>query len=363
MIKKNTKYKYDIAIIPGDGIGKEVIKSSLVIIKKILRLDNILIKENYYHWGSKYYKKYNKMMPDNGISLIKKHDAIFFGAVGDLKIPDDITLWGLRLEICQKLDQYANIRPSKYLTGIISPLRKDLAKKIDWVIVRENTEGEYSGAGGLIHSETSLELGTEISIFTKEGCRRIHEYAFKIASKRKNKHLTLVTKSNAQKHGMKLWDKTFYEVKKKFPEVKIQKMLVDAVTANMVNNPESLDVLVATNLHADILSDLASALTGSLGIGATANISTNKENPSMFEPIHGSAFDIVGKNIANPIGALFSGAMMLEHLGEIKSSKKIYKLIEIYAKNNGPFTPDLGGKASTSDVIRILEKIIKEKFI
>tara|TARA_B100000686_G_scaffold143292_1_gene150820 strand:+ start:17296 stop:18387 length:1092 start_codon:yes stop_codon:yes gene_type:complete len=362
MIKKNTKYKYDIAIIPGDGIGIEVIKSSLVIVKRILSLEKILIKENYYPWGSKYYKKHNKMMPDKGISQLKRHDAIFFGAVGDLKIPDDITLWGLRLKICQKLDQYANIRPTKYLTGIKSPLRKELAKKIDWVIVRENTEGEYSGAGGIIHSSIPLELGSEVAIFTREGCKRIHEYAFKIANKRKKRHLTLVTKSNAQKHGMKLWDKTFYEVRKNFPKVKVQKMLVDAVTANMVNKPENFDVLVATNLHADILSDLASALTGSLGIGATANISTNKENPSMFEPIHGSAFDIMGKNIANPIGAILSGALMLEHLGEIKSSKRIYKLIEIYAKNEGPFTPDLGGKATTNDVIKILEKIIKDKF-
>ena len=361
MNKKSKKYKYDIAIIPGDGIGIEVIKASLIIIKQILDLEKIYLKETFYPWGSEYFKKHNLMMPSNGIKQLRKHDAIFFGSVGDESIPDDITLWGLRLEICQKLDQYANIRPSKFLPGIKSPLKDNIAKDIDWIIVRENSEGEYSGSGGIVHIGTPLEIGSELAIFTKEGCKRIHNYAFKLARKRK-KHLTLITKSNAQKHGMKLWDESFYEMSKHYPDVKVNKLLVDAATAIMVSKPQTLDVIVATNLHADILSDLASALTGSLGIGATANINTNKNIPSMFEPIHGSAFDIIGKNVANPIGAIMSGAMMLEHLGEKKCANRIYNLIKIYAKEGGPFTPDLGGSASTDSIINTLSNIIKKKY-
>jgi len=356
---KNNKYKYNIAILPGDGIGPEVINASLKVIRKSLKLDNILIKEKIYNWGSNYYKRHNLMMPDGGLEKLKKHDAIFFGAVGDKDIDDDITLWGLRLKICQGLDQYANIRPSKYIDGINSPLNKQIAKKIDWVIVRENSEGEYTGSGGIVHKDLPIEIGSELAVFTREGCRRIHDYAFKLASRRKKQHLTLITKSNAQKHGMKLWDRIFYEVKKKYPKVKTSKLLVDAATAVMVNNPEKIDVMVATNLHADILSDLASALTGSLGIGATANITINKNFPSMFEPIHGSAFDIVGKNIANPIGAIWSGMMMLDHLGEYKSANRIFKAIKLYAYNGGPFTPDLGGVASTNKVINSILKLLK----
>ena len=355
---KNNNYKYNIAILPGDGIGPEVINASLKVIKKSLKLDNIIIKEKVYNWGSNYYKKHKLMMPDDGLEKLKKHDAIFFGAVGDKDIDDDITLWGLRLKICQGLDQYANIRPSKYIEGINSPLNKYLAKKIDWIIVRENSEGEYAGSGGIVHEGLPIEIGSEVAVFTREGCRRIHDYAFKLASKRPKKHLTLITKSNAQKHGMKLWDKIFYEVKKNYPKVKTNKLLVDAATAVMVNNPEKIDVMVATNLHADILSDLASALTGSLGIGATANIATNKNFPSMFEPIHGSAFDIVGKNNANPIGAIWSGMMMLEHLGEYKSANRIFKAIKLYANTGGPFTPDLGGTANTKKVINSILKLL-----
>ena len=355
---KNNNYKYNIAILPGDGIGPEVINASLKVIKKSLKLDNIIIKEKVYNWGSNYYKKHKLMMPDDGLEKLKKHDAIFFGAVGDKDIDDDITLWGLRLNICQGLDQYANIRPSIYIKGFNSPLNEHLAKKIDWVIVRENSEGEYAGSGGIVHKGLPIEIGSEVAVFTREGCRRIHDYAFKLASKRPKKHLTLITKSNAQKHGMKLWDKIFYEVKKNYPKVKTNKLLVDAATAVMVNKPEKIDVMVATNLHADILSDLASALTGSLGIGATANIATNKNFPSMFEPIHGSAFDIVGKNNANPIGAIWSGMMMLEHLGEYKSANRIFKAIKLYANTGGPFTPDLGGTANTKKVINSILKLL-----
>jgi len=355
----NKNYKYNIAVIPGDGIGKEVINASLTIINAILAITGVKINKTMFPWGSSYFKKYGIMMPTNGVKKLSNFDAILFGAVGDPKISDDITLWGLRLEICQKLDQFVNLRPSKFITGFKSPLNYDLAKKIDFVIVRENSEGEYSGSGGIIHKDLPNEVGTEIAIFTKIGCNRIHEYAFKLANSRPAKTLTLITKSNAQRHGMKIWDKSFYEISKKFPEVKTNTLLVDAATALMVSAPEKLDVLVATNLHADILSDLASSLVGSLGLGATANLTLNKNIPSMFEPIHGAAFDIVGKNIANPIGALLCSALMLNHLEEKRSADIIHQLINIYAKEGGPFTPDLGGKATTSDVVKLFLENLK----
>ena len=355
----NKNYKYKIAVIPGDGIGKEVINASLTILKAILDLTRIKINKTIFPWGSDYFRKHGIMMPKNGVIKLLIYDAILSGAVGDSKISDDITLWGLRLEICQKLDQFVNLRPSKFIPGFKSPLNYDLAKKINFVIVRENSEGEYSGSGGIIHENLPNEVGTEIAIFTKKGCNRIHEYAFKLANSRPARTLTLITKSNAQRHGMKIWDKSFYEISKKFPKVKTDRLLVDAATALMVSAPEKLDVLVATNLHADILSDLASALLGSLGLGATANLSLNKNIPSMFEPIHGAAFDIVGKNIANPIGALWSVALMLNDLGEKRSADIIHKLINIYAEEGGPFTPDLGGKAGTSDVVKIFLQNLK----
>ena len=360
MKNNNKNYKYRIAIIPGDGIGKEVIDACLTILEEVLDLTRVKISKTIFSWGSSYFRKHGIMMPNNGIEKLLNFDAILFGAVGDPEIEDDITLWGLRLEICQKLDQFVNIRPSKFIPGVKSPLNHDLAKKIDWIIVRENSEGEYSGSGGIIHKDLPNETGTEISIFTKKGCNRIHEYAFKLANSRSAKTLTLITKSNAQRHGMKVWDKSFHEISKKFPKVKTNTILVDAAAALMVSAPEKLDVLVATNLHADILSDLASALVGSLGLGATANLSLNKNVPSMFEPIHGAAFDIVGKNIANPIGALGSSALMLNNLGEKKSANIIFKLINLYAEEGGPFTPDLGGKASTSEVVKIFLQNLKK---
>lgn len=354
------KYKYKIAVIPGDGIGKEVTNAALIILENIIKDIDVKIDKKIFYWGSNYYRKYGVMMPKNGLEKLSNYDAILFGAVGDPKIPDDITLWGLRLEICQKLDQFANIRPSKYYPGIKSPLIKETAKKIDWIIVRENSEGEYSGSGGIVHKNLSNEIGTEISIFTKKGCNRIHEYAFRLAKSRKAKMLTLVTKSNAQRHGMKVWDKSFHEIKKKYPEIKTNIVLVDAATALMVSSPEKLDVIVATNLHADILSDLASALVGSLGLGSTANLSLKKGIPSMFEPIHGAAFDIMGKNIANPIGAILSCAMMMNQLGERKVANILYKLVEIYTSEGKCFTPDLGGNSKTTEVTKLFLKNIQK---
>jgi tartrate dehydrogenase/decarboxylase/D-malate dehydrogenase len=264
-------------------------------------------------------------------------------------VPDHISLWGLRLPICQGFDQYANVRPARVLPGVQSPLNN--GKDIDWVIIRENTEGEYSGSGGRVHQGLPGEIATETSVFTRAGVERIHRFAFDLAAKRPRRNLTLVTKSNAQRHGMVLWDEVFHEVARDYPQVKTQRILVDAVTTVMTLKPQALDVIVATNLHADILSDLAAALSGSLGIAPTANLNPERAFPSMFEPIHGSAFDITGKGIANPIATFWTAAMMLEHLGEAGSAARLMQAIEaVTAKKI--FTPDLGGRARTADVTR-----------
>jgi len=266
-----------------------------------------------------------------------------------------VSLWGLRLPICQGFDQYANVRPTRVLPGVKSPL--DKGSGIDWVIIRENSEGEYSGSGGRVHTGLPEELATETSIFTRKGCERIHRFAFELAKKRKKKHLTLVTKSNAQRHGMVLWDEIFYEVAKGYPEVQTQRVLVDAMTTVMVLKPASLDVIVASNLHADILSDLAAALSGSLGIAPTANLNPERTFPSMFEPIHGSAFDITGKGVANPIATFWTAAMMLEHLGEPKAAARLMTAIERTCEEQ-VFTPDLGGVHDTRAVTNAVKRAL-----
>ena len=294
---------YSIAAIPGDGIGKEVIAAGVEVLEALaVRDGGFKLAVQTFDWGSDYYRQHGRMMPDNGLDAIRSADAIFFGAVGAPDVPDHITLWGLRLAICQPFDQYANVRPTRILPGISSPLSGVTAKELDWVIVRENSEGEYAGVGGRAHRGLPEEVATDVSIFTRTGVERIMRFAFKLAQSRPRKLLTVVTKSNAQRHGMVMWDEIAAEVAKDFPDVTTDKMLVDAMTVRMTLKPASLDTIVATNLHADILSDLASALSGSIGVAPTANINPERRFPSMFEPIHGSAFDITGKGIANPVG-------------------------------------------------------------
>jgi tartrate dehydrogenase/decarboxylase/D-malate dehydrogenase len=290
------------------------------------------------------------MMPDDGVEFLRTFDAIYFGAVGDPNLPDDLTLWGLRLKICQGLDQYANVRPARLLPGIVSPLRDANDGDIDWVIVRENSEGEYSGHGGRVHRGLAEEVATETAVFTRAGVARIMRFAFELAADRPRKQLTVVTKSNAQRYGMVLWDEVAAEVAGEFPDVRMDKMLVDAMAARMVSKPLSIDVVVASNLHADILSDLAAAISGSMGIAPTANIDPLKRGPSMFEPIHGAAFDIAGKGIANPIGAFWTAQMMLNHLDEREASTFLMTAIESVAGKRECLTPDLGGTAGTRDV-------------
>ncbi len=346
---------YRIAAIPGDGIGNEVIPAGIEILDALAAKEGFALAYEHFDWSSARYQKTGAYIPEGGLKKLKTFDAIFFGAVGAPDVPDHVSLWGLRLPICQGFDQYANVRPSRVLPGVTSPLAS--AKDIDWVIIRENSEGEYSGSGGRVHTGLPEEIATETSVFTRSGVERIHRFAFELARKRSRKMLTLVTKSNAQRHGMVLWDEIFVEVAKRYPDVKTDRILVDAMTTRMVLKPASLDTIVATNLHADILSDLAAALSGSLGIAPTANLNPEKKFPSMFEPIHGSAFDITGKGVANPIATFWTAAMMLEHLGEPKAAARLMKAIERTTEEQ-VFTPDLGGvhdtRAVTSAVRRAL---------
>ena len=336
---------YRIASIPGDGIGNEVIPAGIEVLERTA--EDFRLEFEHFDWSSRRFKETGQYIPEGGLERLKKFDAIFFGAVGAPDVADHLSLWGLRLPICQGFDQYANVRPARVLPGIRSPL--DKGAEIDWVIVRENTEGEYSGAGGRVHTGLDNEVAMEISTFTRSGVERVHRFAFDLARKRPRKHLTLVTKSNAQRHGMVLWDEIFFRVAKDFPEVKTDRILVDAMTTRMVLQPKSIDTVVASNLHADILSDLAAALSGSLGIAPTANLNPERKFPSMFEPIHGSAFDITGKGVANPIATFWTASMMLEHLSEAKAAARIMKAIETVTAKK-VFTPDLGGTARTRDV-------------
>jgi tartrate dehydrogenase/decarboxylase / D-malate dehydrogenase len=342
---------YRIAAIPGDGIGKEVIAAGQEVLDVLAERDGgFELAFQSFDWGSDYYKQHGIMMPQDGLDQIRDVDAIYFGAVGAPDVPDHITLWGLRLAICQPFDQYANVRPTRVLAGIESPLRNAHSGNLDWVIVRENSEGEYAGQGGRSHIGLPEEVATEVSIFTRAGVTRIMRFAFETARARPRKKLTVVTKSNAQRNGMVMWDEIAAEVSAEFPDVEWDKMLVDAMTMRMTLRPETLDTIVATNLHADILSDLAAALAGSLGIAPTANLNPTGQFPSMFEPIHGSAFDITGKGIANPVATFWSACMMLEHLGEKPAADRLMRAIERVTADKSLHTPDLGGNATTRQV-------------
>jgi tartrate dehydrogenase/decarboxylase/D-malate dehydrogenase len=346
-----TMRTHRIAAIGGDGIGPEVIAAGIRSLDVCAERDgNFMFEVEHFDWGSDYYRKHGIMMPVDGADRLRKFDAIYFGAVGAPDIPDHITLWGLRLAICQPLDQYANVRPTRILPGITSPLRHVSGPELDWLIVRENSEGEYAGVGGRVHKGLPQEVATDVAMFTRTGVTRIIRFAFEMARSRPRKLLTLVTKSNAQRHGMVMWDEIAAEVAQGFPDVTWDKMLVDAMTMRMVSRPQTLDTIVATNLHADILSDLAAALAGSLGIAPTANLNPERKTPSMIEPIHGSAFDITGKGIANPVATFWTGAMMLEHLGEKVAAERLMRAVERVTADPELHTPDLGGTATTKKV-------------
>jgi tartrate dehydrogenase/decarboxylase/D-malate dehydrogenase len=342
---------YKIACIPGDGIGKEVVPAGEAVLRALAaKWGTFAFEFESFGWGGDWYRAHGEMMPANGNDLIKDKDAILFGSAGDPHIPDHITLWGLRLKICQGFDQYANVRPTRILPGIDAPLKRCAPADLDWVIVRENSEGEYAGVGGRVHQGHAIEVATDMSMMTRVGVERVIRYAFELARSRPRRQLTVVTKSNAQRHGMVMWDEIAVQISKEFPDVKWDKELVDAMTARMVNKPWTIDTVVATNLHGDILTDLAAALAGSLGIAPTGNIDPSRRFPSMFEPIHGSAFDIMGKGLANPIGTFWSCVMMLEHLGENEAANKLMAVIESVTADSSLHTGDLGGKA-TMDMV------------
>jgi tartrate dehydrogenase/decarboxylase/D-malate dehydrogenase len=337
-----------IAVIPGDGIGQEVVPEGLRVLDSVARGQ---LEYEHFPWGCQYYLETGQMMDPDGLDRLRDFDAIYFGAVGWPGVPDHISLWGLRLAICQGFDQYANIRPVRLLPGIPSPLKNATSDNMDWVVVRENTEGEYAGIGGrnLSSRGPGKGIAVQAGLFTEEGCERIMRFAFELALKRPRHKVTSVTKSNAQQYGMTLWDEVFARVASDFPDVATEHWLVDAMAARFVLRHETLDVVVASNLFADILSDLGSALAGSLGIAASANLNPERRYPSMFEPVHGSAPDIAGQGIANPIGAIWSATLLLEHLGLSSEAQRVMQALEATCAA-GVLTPDLGGTATTQQV-------------
>src|SRR5688500_12591691 len=343
--------EYRIATIPGDGIGKEVVPAGQKVMAALAgSSESFRFEFENFDWGADYYRKHGLMMPGDGLDALRDKDAILFGSAGDPHVPDHITLWGLRLRICQGFDQYASVRPTRILPGIDGPLKRCKTEDLDWVIVRENSEGEYAGVGGRVHQGHPIEAATDVSMMTRAGVERIMRFAFKLARSRPRRLLTVVTKSNAQRHAMVMWDEIALQVSREFADVRWDKELVDAATARMVNRPASLDTIVATNLHADILSDLAAALAGSLGIAPTGNIDPERRYPSMFETIHGSAFDIMGQGLANPVGTFWSVGLLLAHLGERAAGGRVRAAIQHVTAASSLHTRDLGGRATTAQV-------------
>ena len=340
--------EYRIAVIPGDGIGTEVVPEALKVLERVAATSGgaISFSFEFFPWGSDYYHEHGVMLAPDALDILAGYDAIFFGAVGWPTVPDHVSLWGLRLAICQGFDQYVCLRPVTLLPGITSPLVHGTAETIDFVVVRENSEGEYAGVGGRTGAGRGSEIATQTAIFTEVGCERIIRYAFDLAMTRPKRKVTSVTKSNAQQYGMTLWDDVFNRVRADYPEVETEHWLVDAMAARFVLRPETLDVVVASNLFGDILSDLGSAIGGSLGIAASANIDPERRKPSMFEPVHGSAPDIAGQGIANPIAAIWSACLMLDHLGLPDEAMRVMAAIRT-ATAAGQVTPDLGGSLGT----------------
>jgi tartrate dehydrogenase/decarboxylase/D-malate dehydrogenase len=348
-----TTQNFRIAAIPGDGVGTEVVAAGREVLDAVAARSGgrISFAWEEFDWGSDYYARTGEMMPADGLDQLKDFDALYFGAVGWPTVPDHVSLWGLRLKICQGFDQWANVRPVHFLPGVQSPLRKADSTDLDWVVVRENSEGEYAGLGGrnLAARGQGGEVAIQSALFTETGCERIMRFAFDLARTRPRKKVSSVTKSNAQQYGMVLWDDVFKRVTKDYPDVETESVLVDAMSAKFVLKPEDLSVVVASNLNADILSDLGSALAGSLGLAASANLNPERRYPSMFEPVHGSAPDIAGTGTCNPIGAIGSAALMLRHFGLEDEAAALERAIELTTAS-GALTADVGGSATTEDV-------------
>lgn len=349
--------KYRIATIPGDGIGKEVVPEGIRVLDAVGVKYDIGFTWDEFDWGCEYFSHQGRMMPEDGLQQIHQHDAIFLGAVGFPGVADHVSLWGLLIPIRREFQQYVNLRPVRLMEGIPSPLANRAVGDIDYYVVRENNEGEYSEIGGRLYAGTDDEMVTQENIFTRKGTDRILKYAFELAQSRPKKHLTSATKSNGIMYSMPFWDERVVEMAKQYPEVAVDKYHIDILTANFVLHPDWFDVVVGSNLFGDILSDLGPATTGTIGIAPSANINPEKNFPSMFEPVHGSAPDIYGQNVANPIGQIWSGAMMLEHLGHQAAADAILRAIEAVILE-GPRTPDIGGKNSTQEVGKAIAEAI-----
>ena len=341
-----------IAVIAGDGIGQEVIPAGIDVVNAAAAQGTFRCEFTQFPWGSEFYLKTGRMLDADAIEQLLEFDAIYLGAIGDPRVPDHISARELILPLRQRLRQYVNLRPMRLLPGITSPLAGREAADIDMVCVRENSEGEYCGIGGRLHAGTPDELAEQTGIFTRRGIERIARYAFEIARSRPRKLLSSATKSNALQHAMVMWDEVVAGVAAEFPDVTFRKYHVDALAARMITHPQTLDVIVASNLFGDILTDVGSAISGSLGVGPSGNINPDRTTPSMFEPIHGSAPDIAGKGIANPIAAIWAAAMMLDHLGERTAHDSILRAIERVIGDERVKTPDLGGRATTVDMTR-----------
>ncbi|MEW6666314.1 MAG: tartrate dehydrogenase [Thermodesulfobacteriota bacterium] len=344
--RPKSKGLHKIAVIMGDGIGKEVVPEGMRVLDAVSEQFGFRIEWELFPWSCEYYAKKGEMMPANGLEILRGFEAIFLGAVGYPGVPDDVSIWGLLLPIRKGFQQYVNLRPVRMFKGIPCPLRDRRPEEIDFYVVRENNEGEYTSVGGAVYAGTEQETVIQQSVFTRKGVERVMRFAFELAMKRRRR-LTSATKSNAMIYTMPFWDRIMKEVSREYPKVETNQVHVDALSALCVLHPERLDVIVASNLFGDILSDLGAAVAGSLGIAPSANLNPERDYPSMFEPVHGSAPDIAGKGIANPIGQILSGAMMLEHLGHLEAAMMVEAAVEKVLANGNLRTPDLGGKAST----------------
>lgn len=344
--------KLSIALIPGDGIGQEVTDAAFEVASRVATLE-----PTSYEWGSNYYLQHGRMMPPNALDLLRRHDAILVGAVGHPKVPDHVTLNGLLLPIRRAFDQFANIRPAILYPGVSSPLKDVQPGDIDMIVVRENTEGEYAQVGGFVHENHADEVAIQTAVFTRHGTERVIRFAFELSRRRNQKRkVTSITKSNAQGFSMVLWDRVFQEVASEYSDIETESLLVDAAAMNFVRRPQTFDVVVASNLFGDILSDISAIVSGSIGLAASANVDPTRRFPSMFEPVHGSAPDIAGQGIANPLGAILSSAMMLEHLGLSEAANQVHGAVCAVLAEGRVRTPDLGGKNSTQDVVRAVMK-------
>ena len=350
---------FTIAVIAGDGVGTEVIPQGKRVLEHLGRKHRVNFAFQDFDWGAEHYFRWGRMMPAGAIDLLQPCDAIYLGAVGHPRVPDHTTLNGLLLPIRRAFDQYANVRPAYLYPGVPSPLAGRKGGEIDFVVVRENTEGEYAQVGGFLYQHQPEEVAIQTSVFTRRGIERIVKYAFELAVKRnKKKRVTSITKSNAQGYSMVLWDRTFQEVASQFPDVETESLLVDAAAMNFVRRPESFDVVVGSNLFCDILSDLAAGIIGSMGLAASANLDPQRRFPSMFEPVHGSAPDIAGKGVVNPLAAILTAAMMLDHLEMAEAAREAEAAVAAVLAEEKVRTPDLGGKSSTEEVTNaVLEKL------